>query len=162
MDIIIKKAKLEDLETIQHFGYQLLLHEKDNWDNSLESDWPFSDEGKAAYTKAIQEKYTIIATANEKPVGYLIGSIRKPKSSDARQITTAQLENIYVDSDNRGHGIGEKLARAFQEHCISNNVDKISVTVNAKNEGAINFYKKIGLIPSRIILSQSITNSNKS
>lgn len=116
MNIIIKKAELEDLKTIQQFGYQLLKYEKDNWDKSLEIDWPFSDEGKAAYS----------------------------------------TRNIFVNPNKRRYGVGEKLALSFKKHCVSNNVNKINVTVNAKNEGAIKFYKKINLVPSRIILSQEL------
>ncbi len=158
MDVIIKRAKINDLETVQQFGYRLLEYERNNWDPDLELDWPFSEQGKDAYTKAINDGYTIIAEIDGRPVGFLIGSIRRPKAGTARQITAAQLENIFVNEDARVKGVGKKLAEEFKKYCLAEKVDKLNVVVNSENVGAIEFYKKIGFLPSRMILSQDLSN----
>ena len=158
MNTTIRRATIDDLKTIQQFGYQLLEYERNNWDPDLKLDWPFSDQGKNAYTKAINDGYTTIAEIDEKPVGFLIGSIKRPKVGNARQITVAQLENIFVNEDARVRGVGKKLADEFKTYCIAEKVDKLNVVVNSENVEAIKFYKKIGFIPSRMILSQDLNS----
>lgn len=153
---MIRAANSQDLKTIQQFGYQLLEYEHDNWDPTLELDWPFSEAGEAAYAKAISEKCTLIAEADNKAIGFLIGSVKRPAPGAARSIISAQLENIFVDDEMRGHGIGEKLAHEFKKYCLKEKADAINVTVNAKNKQATRFYEKVGFLPSRIFLSQEL------
>lgn len=156
MGITIRIATMADLKTIQKLGFDLLDYERQNWDPTLDVDWPFSEEGKAGYEKAIKEKYTIIAEEEGEPVGYLIGSVKKPIKGAARQITTAQLENIFVLRDYRRKNIGKKLFDKFLDYCEQNHVDALNVTVNAKNKTAISFYEKLGFSSSRLFLSKEL------
>jgi len=157
MSITVRIANMADLKTIQKLGFELLDFERQNWDPTLDTDWPFSEEGKANYEKAIKEKYTIIAEEDGKPIGYLIGSIRPPIKGGARHITTAQLENIYIDSNYRRSRVGKKLFEHFASYCKKQKVDAMNVMVNAKNDNAISFYKKVGFSPSRISFSQELS-----
>ena len=159
MNVKIRRAELDDLKEIQQFGYQLLKYEHDNWDNTLELDWPFSEQGEAAYIKAIKEKYAAIAEVAGEPVGFLIGSVKHPDPKSARQITTAQLENIFVDKKVQGQGIGKQLAQEFKKYCLAEGVNTINVTVNSRNNQAIQFYEKIGFLPSRVFMSLNIISN---
>ena len=111
---------------------------------------------RLAYQKAIEGKYTLIAELGGEPVGYLIGSVKKPIKGAARQITTAQLENIFVLRDYRRKNIGKKLFDKFLDYCEQNHVDALNVTVNAKNKTAISFYEKLGFSSSRLFLSKEL------
>ena len=159
MNVTIRQATIEDLKTVQEFGYKLLKYEHDNWDPILDLNWPFSEGGEANYTKAINERYTLLAELDGKPVGFLIGSIRLPDPKAPRQITAAQLDNIFVDDEVRGQGIGEKLFDEFKEYCLSKKADTLSVAVTYQNEIATRFYEKIGFVPSRMVLKQELSSS---
>ncbi|MBR3122061.1 GNAT family N-acetyltransferase [Candidatus Saccharibacteria bacterium] len=156
MSIIIRTATMADLKAIQKLGFELLDFERQNWDPTLDVDWPFSEVGKASYEKAIKEKYTIIAEADGKPIGYLIGSVKPSMKDGARHITAAQLENIYVDQNYRRSNVGKKLFESFATYCKKQKADVMNVMVNAKNKNAISFYEKVGFSPSRISFSQEL------
>ncbi len=79
--------------------------------------WAFSDEAKAKYLNAIQNRYVSIAEIDGQPVGFLIGSIIAPTSNDARQIKQANLQNIYVDENMRKADVGKKLIDDFRRYC---------------------------------------------
>ena len=156
MNASIRRAKQRDIETIQEFGSKLLNYERNNFDSSLDSDWAFSDEAKIKYLDAIQNKYVSIAEADGRPIGFLIGSIIEPKTSDARQIKQAYLQNLYVDEDFRKTGIGKDLVENFKEYCRNEGVKRLNVSVLAANEVAVNFYNIVGFKPRSLNLSQEL------
>jgi ribosomal protein S18 acetylase RimI-like enzyme len=55
------------------------------------------------------------------------------------------IENITVDEDKRGHGLGGILLRIFENMCKREGATSVSGWVNPANrEGASNFFKKNG------------------
>lgn len=156
MNISIRRAEPSDIETIQKFGSELLNYERVNFDSSLDKDWAFSDEAKAKYLAAINEKYVTIAEVDGEPKGFLIGSIIAPKAGDARSIIQANLQNIYVDETQRKAGIGGMLVEDFRAHCRSVGVKRLNVSVLAANETAVRFYNTVGFKSRSINLSQEL------
>ena len=154
--ITIRRAKIEDLATVQQLGFELLKYEHDRWDDSLDLDWPFSEAGEANYRKAILERVTLLAEDEDKTAGFLIGSIQKPAPGAARNVVTAQLNNIFIREEWRGRQIGQQLAEEFKQICKAEQVEQLNVTVNSRNEDAIAFYKHIGLAPSRMFMSMKL------
>lgn len=156
MNTSIRRAEQKDIETIQEFGSKLLNYERKNFDSSLDSDWAFSDEAKAEYLDAIQNKYVSIAETDGRPIGFLIGSIIEPKISDARQIKQAYLQNLYVNENFRKAGVGKDLVENFKEYCRNEGVKRLNVSVLAANEVAVNFYNTVGFKPRSLNLSQAL------
>ncbi|MBR2709333.1 GNAT family N-acetyltransferase [Candidatus Saccharibacteria bacterium] len=155
-DVIIRKATIEDFKTVQQFGYDLLEYERKNWDKELDPSWPFSEEGAVKYKQAIEEKITLIAEKDERPVGFLIGKILPSNPKDARHLTTAYLENIYVTPDVRGKSVSKGLIEGFMDYCKKEKVDRIDVMVNAKNAAAIKFYEKSGYSTATLRMSKQL------
>ena len=156
MNISIRRAEASDVETVQEFGSKLLNYERENYDSSLDSNWAFSNEAKAKYLDAIQNRYVTIAEADGQPVGFLIGSITAPRAGDARQIKQANLQNLYVDESVRKAGIGKQLVENFKDYCKSENVSRLNVSVLAANKVAVDFYDAMGLKPRSLNLSQDL------
>lgn len=152
----IRRATIEDLGEVQRLGYELLKYEHDNWDESLDLAWSFSEAGEANYRKAILERVTLLVVDKDKIAGFLIGSIQKPADGAARKTVSAQLNNIYVRKDWRGQKLGYQLAKEFREICDAENVELINVTVNSQNANAIAFYERVGFAPSRIFMSMKL------
>ena len=152
----IRKATIDDLGAIQQLASELFEYERQRWDDTIDPNWPFGEEATASYKKAINEKVTLIAERNGSPAGYLIGKVFPADPRAARQVSAAYLENIYISSDYRGHGIGEKLMKEFSDHCTNEGADKIDVMVNAKNIDAIKFYEKTGYATSRLLMSKEL------
>ena len=155
-NITTRRATLEDLKTIQRFGYELLDYERQNWDPAVDINWPFSKEGEQKYRSAITDKYTIIAEKDKKPIGYLIGKIVDIAPGSARPIKQAYLENIFVSDSARKSGVGAKLIAEFKDYCKKEGVSRINVNVLVANTNAVDFYQKVGFSPRSLSLSQEI------
>lgn len=155
-DVEIRRATIDDLPVIQRLGAELAEFEHQNWDEDLDPKWPLSAQGAQVYQKAIEARYVIIAFSDNDAVGYLIGDIHRPAPDAARQIITAQLNNIYIREEFRKCGVGNMLLENFKEYCKNNNVSRLTTTVIAQNTNALGFYRRQGFEPSRIILAQDL------
>ena len=154
--ITIRRAALSDLKTLQNLAHALLTFELNNFEPDLDPNWAFSDAAAEKFRRAISEKFVLLAFVDNNPIGYLIGSLSKLNPNAAHQSSSAQLENIFVNENFRQHKVGTKLWHEFHNFCQANHATKINVTVNAQNSSALDFYRKIGMSPSRIILSQNL------
>ena len=153
-NLLIKKATLEDLKTIQNLNNQLFKLEKENYDSTLVSNWPLTDEGKLYFEDLINNHYVIIAIHNDEIVGYLAGTINEKGSYE--EIQYGEINNMLVKDECRGYGIGKMLINNFKDYCRENNIYNVKVEASAKNVNAINFYKKNGFEEFNITLTMSI------
>ena len=153
-NLLIKKATLEDLKTIQNLNNQLFELEKENYDSTLVSNWPLTNEGKLYFEDLINNQYVIVAILNDEIVGYLAGTINEKGSYE--EIQYGEINNMLVKDECRGYGIGKKLINNFKDYCRENNIYNVKVEASAKNENAINFYKKNGFEEFNITLTMSI------
>lgn len=156
MNIEIRRATEADIELIQEFGVKLLNHEREKYDANLDADWAHTEAAKAKYLTAILEKYVAIAEADGKPVGFLIGNIIAPGAGNARNITQANVQNIYTDEAQRGNGVGSKLLNEFKAYCVSEGVKRLNVSVLADNTDATRFYEGAGFRPRSINYYQEL------
>ena len=141
-DVIIRQATLKDLKSIQNLNYELFKLEKENYDSTLIVDWPLSEEGKNYFEDLIKNEFVIIAMKDEKIIGYLAGTINEKGSYELLQY--GEINNMLVDNNYRGSGIGKQLINCFKEYCKSKNINNLKVVASAKNINAIEFYKKQG------------------
>ena len=153
-NLLIKKATLEDLKTIQNLNNQLFKLEKENYDSTLVSNWPLTNEGKLYFEDLIKNHYVIVAILNDEIVGYLAGTINEKGSYE--EIQYGEINNMLIKDECRGYGIGKKLINNFKDYCMENNIYNVKVEASAKNKNAINFYKKNGFEEFNITLTMSI------
>jgi hypothetical protein len=103
MDIIIKKATLDDLQKVQELNLKLFEKEQKEYDNLLDVNWTFGETG----TKYFQDRITkengcvFIASLNNEIVGYLCGGLSKGEAYRQLPIV-AELENTFVLDEFRG------------------------------------------------------------
>ena len=153
-DIIIRQASLRDLESIQKLNYKLFKLEKENFDPTLIVDWPLSEEGKNYFEDLIKNEYVIIAIEAEKAIGYLAGTINEKGLYELIQY--GEINNMLVDNNYRGSGIGKQLINYFKEYCKSKNINNLKAVASAKNLNAIEFYKKQGFEDFNITLTMNM------
>lgn len=153
-NLLIKKATLEDLKTIQNLNNQLFELEKENYDSTLVSNWPLTNEGKLYFEDLINNHYVIVAILNDEIVGYLAGTINEKGSYE--EVQYGEINNMLIKDECRGYGIGKKLINNFKDYCRENNIYNVKVEASAKNENAINFYKKNGFEEFNITLTMGI------
>lgn len=139
-NIIIRKATLEDLNSIQNLNNNLFELEYKNFDDTLKLGWPFEEDGRKYFEDMINNEIVFVAVDNESIVGYLAGSICEQISYITE--TFAELDNMCIDDDYRRFGIGTLLINSFKDYCRERNIQNIKVTASAKNSRAIQFYIK--------------------
>jgi ribosomal protein S18 acetylase RimI-like enzyme len=155
MNFEIKEATLDDVTAIQTLNKELFEHEfNEGFDDNLDLNWSFSEEGKAEITERITSKEQscgFIVKMNNEPVGYLIGRILEDETGRA-DTRYADLEHMAVTAKYRGNNIGEKLVQEFKNWVKAKGLKIIKTNVSYKNEAAIRFYKKVGLIPADVTM----------
>jgi GNAT superfamily N-acetyltransferase len=57
------------------------------------------------------------------------------------------LEDIYIDEDSRGHGVGTVMLKAVAAAARADNAERLDFHVLTWNEPAIRFYKSHGAVP---------------
>lgn len=153
-EIIIRKATINDLKTIQELNNELFKLEKENYDSTLVENWPLSNDGKEYFEDLIKNHYVIVATLNQEIVGYLAGTINERGSYE--EIQYGELNNMFIGEEFRGYGTGRKLVNNFKEYCKSKSINNIKVVASFKNQNAINFYKNNGFNEFNLTLTTKV------
>ena len=156
-DILVRKANLEDLTIIQDLNNKLFELEKKNYDPTLVSGWPLTDEGKEYFEDLINNHYVIVAVLDNEIIGYLAGTINEKGSYE--EIQYGEINNMLINEKYRGYGVGKKLIDQFKESCKESNIYNLKVVASAKNINAINFYKKNGFEDFNVTLTMRLENN---
>ncbi len=86
-----------------------------------------------------------------------MATIKKPSSNPILlPHNTAYIDDIYVDPEHRGKGIGKMLFKYIEEMLISKDAERIDLTVWSFNEDAMLFYESLGMKPHRIIMEKKV------
>lgn len=81
-------------------------------------------------------------------VYYLIYDMAKAVGYFAFQVKLDEifLSKLYLTDHNRGQGIARKVVKFLENVTAENCLNKISLTVNKNNKGAIAAYEKLGFV----------------
>ncbi len=83
--------------------------------------------------------------------GYVI--LRNPQLSVDR---IGKVDNIFVDDEFRGLGIGTKLLEAFFQYCHGQAVEFIELSCDLANEKALKLYKKLGFKEQKVLMVREV------
>lgn len=136
----LRKATINDLKDIQKLNKMLFDLEYSKYDNTLNVDWPYSEDGINYYKDSIENKTTLVCEDNNNIVGYLIGELNTEYSYN--NIKQAEMCNMYILEEYRGKGIGTKFFKEFKNICKNNGIKEIKLVASYDNKDAIEFYKK--------------------
>ena len=153
-NVIIRKAYLEDLNTIRELNNSLFKLEKENYDSTLVNDWPLTEEGKEYFSDLINNQYVIVAVLDNNIVGYLAGSIDEKGSYV--EVQYGEINNMFIKDEYRSYGIGKSLIDNFKDHCKSKGINNLKVVASHKNKKAIEFYCRNGFQEFDITLTTKI------
>lgn len=153
-NIVIRKAILEDVSYIQNLNNELFKLEKENYDTTLVLNWALTEESKDYFEDLIKNQYVIVATLEDKIIGYLAGSINEKGSYE--EIQYGEINNMFIKEDYRLYGIGKKLINNFKNYCRNNNIRNLKVVASSKNKNAIEFYRKNGFDDFNLTLTMNI------
>ena len=135
-DVNIRNAEENDFKLI--YEYVNLLEETD-FDTETQ---------KKAFIKNIKNPDFIylIAEKNNKPIGYLSCHSQYLLHHGGQKI--GEIQEMFVDPDYRGNGIGKKLIDKLKKVAKKINVLQLEVTSNKKRIQTHKFYKRENFINS--------------
>lgn len=150
MDINIRKAKIEELKTVQDLNRDLFASDGPR-DKYLNHNWPYED-GRSYFSKRITDDNSIclVAEIDNEIVGYFAGAVMEVESW--RPVKRTELENMFVKEEFRSKGVGAKLVNEFFNWSKTKEVQRSLVVAYVTNEKAIKFYQKMGFDPESVSL----------
>jgi ribosomal protein S18 acetylase RimI-like enzyme len=157
MDITIRTATLEDLKNIQDLHHKLCIKEADEFDPTVNKEYPLKEEGRKYFEGRItkDDSCAFMAMKDGEAVGYLVGGI--VKEDDYRNnIKIAEVENMYVLESHRSKGIGKNLFEEFIKWAKESGAERVMVVASAQNDRAIEFYEREGFEKYDIVLEKEI------
>lgn len=84
----------------------------------------------------------IVACHNGNPIG--VAEVIVKTVCPIRQISTAELDKLYVLQSYYGKGIGYGLLNESEKLCLEYGIAQMNIEVYIENERAITFYKRQG------------------
>lgn len=146
--ITIKKASVEDLETVQNVGRET-FYETFAPHNSEEAMQKYLDESFTS-EKLINElnnsdSQFFIAWEGEIAIGYLKVNSGKAQT-ELQDETSLEIERIYVKSAYHGKKVGQILYDKALEIALQEKKKYLWLGVWEENVRAVNFYKKNGFV----------------
>ena len=153
----IRKAVIGDLKRIQELNLMLFEKEYREYDEMLNLDWTFGEEGSSHFRDAISkdDACAFVVEDGGKIVGYLVGGEIEGESYRILP-KMAELDNMLVLEEYRGKRVGGMLYDAFVGWCKGRGVKRLRVEASAGNEGAIGFYRKKGFEDCSLVLEREI------
>ena len=89
-------------------------------------------------------------------VGYTFFEIHIPTSDQLVHNKTLYIDDLCIDENYRGNGIGTKLYENTLKYAKEIGCYNLTLNVWYDNKNALNFYKKIGLTPQKIEMEKII------
>lgn len=154
MNLTIRNVLPKDWQIIQKLNNEV-FEDNAKYDPFLINDWVFTKHG-ITYLKKVTSKdayITLIAEAEGKAVGYLVGSERV---RTYRNLKVAEIDNMGVSPQYRSKGIGKQLIKHYVRWAKSKGFDTLYVNAYFANKRAIDFYQSLGLKPIDMSLEMQI------
>ena len=146
--MLIRFANKEDYEEVERIAEQVQkMHIEWRPDIYTFEKKIFPDE---IFEQIIENKMLIVATDEEKVVGFLMYVINKVNFDNQVERTLYNVNAVAVDEECRGQGIGHKLFDYLKDIAKENNMDAIELQVNAENKAAKAMYEKYGFTDKSI------------
>ena len=139
-EIIIRSAKLEDLEVLFKFEQGIIEYER-QFDDSLKEEHFYYYDLKSLILS--EESEVVVATQNDKLIGSAYGKILKSKPYKNYN-KHVYIGFVFVEPEYRGLGVSKLILEAIKKWSVSKEIFEIKLDVYADNKSAVNAYEKFG------------------
>lgn len=149
--MMIRQAEIKDIKDIDKLLYQVHeIHALSRPDLFKKGEKKYNDE----QLKEIilnKDKPIFVYVDHDKVLGYAFCIVSDHANSNSLvNYKNLYIDDLCVDSNTRGMGIGKKLYEYVLTYAKSINCYNVTLNVWAKNEQAFKFYKSIGMEVQKI------------
>ncbi len=154
----IRKAENKDIKKINDLLYQVAsIHAKGRPDIFKPATKKYNDQ---QLEKIITDQQTPVFVATDDSdtvLGYAFCIYQTTKDSLLLQDKkTLYIDDICVDQNVRGGGIGKSLYDYVIDFAKKQGFDNVTLNVWALNDGAYKFYEKCGMTPMKIMMEMTL------
>ncbi|MFU2204501.1 GNAT family N-acetyltransferase [Streptococcus pluranimalium] len=148
---MIRRANEADIPRIQEFLGQILrVHHEVRPDIFKAQGSKFTSQELLDVIKDPKKPVFVYEDAQGNVLGHLFLILREAKGGALQPIRTLFIDDLCVDQESRGLGIGEQLyqfalAKARECGCYH-----LTLNVWNANEGAVRFYERMGMRPQEM------------
>ena len=155
--MIIRKAEEKDVDRLHEMLRQVQQIHSDGRPDIFKS-------GRTKYTSSELESIIecdrtpiFVAEKATRVLGYAFCIIKETKNDNIlHDSKTLYIDDLCVDEDARGEGIGSALYEYVLEYAKSIGCNSITLNVWECNKSARSFYEKKGLVPQKTIMEYVI------
>jgi len=154
---MIRLANTNDINNINNLLYQVhKVHSDGRNDIFKEGMKKYSSEDVVEIINN-PDKPIFVYEENNIVVGYAFCVIKQIKNNSSLvDRIELYIDDLCVDSNYQGKGIGTKLYNYVKEYANQINADSVTLNVWCFNEKAMKFYQKLGLKPLKVIMEDNI------
>ncbi len=154
-EISIRRAEARDLRGIARLLEQILeVHAKGRPDLFRSGGRKYTDEEISALLED-PSRVVLVADLEGTVAGYAICIWEEiPQSHALYPVKTLYLDDLCVDEDLRGRGVGSLLYDRVVEYARKEGAYRVTLNVWSFNSSAAGFYEKKGLLPLKTTLEQ--------
>jgi GNAT superfamily N-acetyltransferase len=136
MIVITRRATIADIDVMTGLLYQLF---------SIEEDFTFNAEnqkkGLALIIESEQSAVALVAEHEGKVIGMLTA---QTNISTAEGGIAAVLEDMVIEKELRGKGIGKQLMQAMEQWARDKGIKRLQLLADKTNTPALAYYNKLG------------------
>lgn len=150
----IRMARLEDIEAIMKLLGQVNdIHAKGRPDIFIAGKTKYSREETEQLIGNPENRIFVHADAEDHADGYCFCEIQDHSGHcNLLPFRTLYIDDLCVEEGHRGEGIGEKLFLHVKDWAKKMGFFNMTLNVWSCNPGAMDFYRKMGLIPQKTTL----------
>lgn len=157
-NIILRPATPDNLADLQRLSLALFQYEDEHgfYDHTRSLEWTYGAAGTKYFTERCAggpDGTAFVAEADGQVIGYLAAGIYSRTWMAVNPI--AEIENMFVDSAHRHHGVGAQLVQAFKTWAHEHGAQRLKVGASSDNHPALKFYHSQGFQNSEIYLEQA-------
>lgn len=150
--MIIKRATQNDIDGINKLLKQVLtIHHNQRPDLFKSGAKKYTDEELSEIIKSNSTPVFCAVDEKDNVLGYAFCIINQYFDNNIlTDIKTLYIDDLCVDENIRGNHIGKKLYDYVLDYAKSINCYNVTLNVWAKNESAMKFYERCGMVPQKI------------
>lgn len=150
-NIIIRKATMNDLDTLLQFEQGIMAAERP-FDPTLKPITHYYDIPEMINADHIE---LLVAESNEQLIGCGYARIETSKHY-LRHSQHSYLGFMYTDPAHRGKGVNKMIIESLQQWSIARNITEMRLEVYYQNDAALKAYEKVGFIRHMIEMRKEV------
>lgn len=153
--MIIRRAEIKDINGINKLLRQVLDIHHNGRPDIFKADAKKYTDSELEEIISDDSRPIFVALEDENVLGYAFCMFVQHKDNNIlTDILSLYIDDICVDESQRGRQIGKALYTFVQSFAKEGGCYNITLNVWSCNDGALEFYKKCGLVPQKTVMEE--------